>query len=149
MLALRKRIPALFSVFAILLASLAIAPAAEAAVVKPIDLVKVHFDPAGRDRMNNAGYNQEFFQIKNTGTRTVDLTGYTVKDKGTKHTFRFPKGTKIAKGATITVRSGKGRNTSSTLYFQTSTYVWNNDGDEARLYNNRGQLVEKCGLAAA
>ncbi|ATG56136.1 hypothetical protein CFK41_16150 [Brachybacterium ginsengisoli] len=135
---------------AVLLAALVVAtplaiapPAAEAAVKKPLDIVTIHYDPAGKDYSKNSLYVKEYIQVKNTGTKTLTLTGYVLRDNGPQK-FAFPKGTKIAPGKTLTIRSGKGTNTSSTLYWNKSSYIWNNTGDTARLYNAKSTLLESC-----
>jgi hypothetical protein len=119
------------------------APAAQAAVVKPLDIVKIHFDPPGKDAATNSGYTQEYIQVKNTGSSTLTLTGYTIRDDGPQK-FSFPKGTKLAAGKTLTIRSGTGKNSATTLYWNKASYIWNNTGDSARTYNSAGKLLETC-----
>lgn len=135
---------------AILLAALVVAtplaiapPAAEAAVKKPLDIVKVYYDPPGTDKHNNAGRTKEYIQVKNTGKKTLTLTGYVIRDNGPQK-YSFPKGTKLAPGKTLTIRSGTGKNTKTTLYWGKASYIWNNPGDTARLYNAKGTLLESC-----
>ncbi|MEE1650146.1 lamin tail domain-containing protein [Brachybacterium sp. J144] len=127
----------------LLAAPLAVTAPAEAAVVKPLDITTIHYDPKGTDKSNNAGYTQEYIQVKNTGKTTLTLTGYVLRDEGPQR-FAFPKGTKLAPGKTLTIRSGSGKNSSTTLYWSKASYIWNNTGDTARLYNAKGTLVEKC-----
>ena len=135
---------------ALLLAALVVAvpiaiapPAAEAAVKKPLDIVKVYYDPPGKDHAKNSGYVKEYIQVKNTGKKTLTLTGYVIRDNGPQK-FTFPKGTKLAPGKTLTIRSGKGKNTTKTKYWNKSSYIWNNTGDTARLYTDKGKLLESC-----
>lgn len=135
---------------AVLLAALVVAvplaiapPAAEAAVVKPLDVVKVYYDPPGKDYAKNSEYVKEYIQLKNTGKKTLTLTGYVIRDNGPQK-FTFPKGAKLAPGKTLTIRSGKGKNTASTLYWGKASYIWNNTGDTARLYSPKGKLLEAC-----
>lgn len=118
-------------------------PAAEAAVKKPLDIVKVYYNPPGKDYAKNSGYVKEFIQVKNTGSKTLTLSGYVIRDNGPQK-FTVPKGTRLAPGKTLTIRSGKGRNTTSTLYWNKSSYIWNNTGDTARLYSAKGTLLESC-----
>ncbi|MGO2023656.1 MAG: lamin tail domain-containing protein [Brachybacterium tyrofermentans] len=118
-------------------------PAAEAAVKKPLDIVKVYYDPPGKDYSKNSYFTKEYIQVKNTGKKTLTLTGYTIRDSGPKK-FTFPKGTKLKPGKTLTIRTGKGKNTASTVYWNNKGYVWNNTGDKARTYTNKGKLIESC-----
>ncbi|MGP5088743.1 lamin tail domain-containing protein [Brachybacterium tyrofermentans] len=138
-----RNLPVLLAVAALLLTLFAAAPSAEAATVKPLDITTMHYDPAGSDKANNTGYNKEYIVLKNTGTKTLTLTGYTLRDKGPQK-FAFPKGTKIAPGKTLTIRSGKGKNSASTLYWNKASYIWNNTGDTARTYDAKGRLLESC-----
>lgn len=135
---------------AVLLAALVLAaplflapPAVEAAVKTPLDVVKVHYDPKGKDYAKNSGYVQEYIQVKNTSKSTLTLTGYTIRDNGPQK-YTFPKGFKLAPGKTLTIRSGTGKNTATTMYWGKASYIWNNTGDTARLYNAKGTLLESC-----
>jgi hypothetical protein len=106
-------------------------------------------DQPGTDRASNTYRNKEYIQIKNVGRTSVTIGGWRVQDRGAKgkaYTWQYivPRGTVIKPGATITLRSGTGRNTSTTLYWQKSTYIWNNTGDDAVLRTSAGTLVQKC-----
>ena len=84
--------------------------------------------------------NQEYVKITNKGTTAVNLKGWKIKDKGAKHTYTFPSYTLKAK-STVTLRSGSGKNTATTLYWNKYSFIWNNTGDTAYLYNAQGKLV--------
>ena len=140
----RARLLTVLLVALLFSATLAIAPqAADAAVKKPLDIVKVYYDPPGKDYAKNSLFTKEYIQVKNTGKSTLTLTGYVLRDSGPKK-FAFPKGTKLKAGKTLTIRTGKGKNTASTLYWNNKGYVWNNTGDTARTYNAKGKLLESC-----
>ena len=121
----------------------ALAPAADAATVKPLDIVKIQYDPSGKDYSTNSGYVREYIVLKNTGTKKLTLTGYVIRDNGPQK-FTFPKGFAPGAGTSVTIKSGKGKNSSSTLYWNKSSYIWNNTGDTARTYNSKGKLLESC-----
>ncbi|MFI8776874.1 lamin tail domain-containing protein [Brachybacterium paraconglomeratum] len=142
----RARFLALLLAALVVAVPLAIAPPADAAVKKPLDIVKVHYDPPGRDYSKNSEYVKEYIQVKNTGKTTLTLTGYVIRDNGPQK-YTFPRGFKIAPGKTVTIRSGTGKNTSTTLYWGKASYIWNNTGDTARLYNSKGALLESCKFA--
>ena len=139
----RARFLALLLAALVVAVPLAIAPPADAAVKKPLDIVKVYYDPPGRDYSRNSEYVKEYIQVKNTGKTTLTLTGYVIRDNGPQK-YTFPKGFKIAPGKTVTIRSGTGKNTSTTLYWGKASFIWNNTGDTARLYNDKGKLLESC-----
>jgi competence protein ComEC len=57
--------------------------------------------------------------------------------------YSFPWGYTLAAGAHVRVHSGPGAVDNPPIDLRwTGTYIWNNDGDEARLYDSRGQLVD-------
>ena len=91
--------------------------------------------------------NQEYVKITNSGTTAVNLKDWKIKDKGYIHTYTFPSYNLKVK-STVTLRSGKGTNSASTLYWQKNIFIWDNhdlkrheNGDTAYLYNPQGQLV--------
>lgn len=73
---------ALLLLLALVAGPLAIAPSADAATKKPLDIVKIVYDPAGRDTWKNGHLNKEYIVLKNTGKKTLSLTGYTLRDNG-------------------------------------------------------------------
>ena len=81
--------------------------------------------------------------IENTGNSSQDLTGWKVEDDGPKYIFNFPSGFSLEPGASVELISGEsGDDTDKTIFWNNRT-VWNNDGDTARLFNERGLLVAK------
>lgn len=85
--------------------------------------------------------NQEYVKITNKGTKAVSMKGWKVTDKGKKHTYSFPSSYTLKAKTTVTLYTGKGKNTPTKLYWGQGWYVWNNDGDTAYLYNAQGKLV--------
>lgn len=83
---------------------------------------------------------QEYVKITNKGTTSVNLKGWKIKDKDAKHTYTFSLYTLKPKSSVI-LRSGSGRNSGSTLYWNKYSFIWNNKGDAAYLYNAQGKLV--------
>lgn len=84
--------------------------------------------------------NQEYVKITNSGKTAVSLKGWKITDKGTKHTYKFGSYTLNGK-STVTLRSGTGKNTKTTLYWGKNIFIWNNEGDTAYLWNAQGKLV--------
>lgn len=85
---------------------------------------------------------QEYVKVTNKGSKSVNLKGWKIKDKGAKHTYTFYSYTLKSK-ASVILRSGKGKNSGSTLYWNKYSFIWNNEGDTAYLYNTQGKLVSK------
>lgn len=83
----------------------------------------------------------EFVKIKNSGSSSVDLTGWQIKDEGDKHTYTFPS-FQLEAGATVTLYTAEGYNTGTELYWGSGNPFWNNDGDTAFLYDNEGYLID-------
>lgn len=82
----------------------------------------------------------EWVKITNSGTSQVTMTGWKIADDDAKHTYIFPPFT-LSPGATVTLHTGDGVDTDTELYWG-GRYVWNNDGDTARLYDAGGDLID-------
>lgn len=126
-------------VFASALAMAAPSPASAAPCVK---FVASNWDAPGDDNYMPQ-LNQEWVRIKNTCAKTQALGGWKIHDYGKKHTYTFPSAFKIGPGVSVTLRSGKGTNSSTTRYWQRSYgAVWNNSAPEkAYLRNGSGTLI--------
>ena len=98
----------------------------------------VHYDAAGNDWDN---LNDEYVVIRNTGTSDVNLAGWKLKDE-VDHTYAFPSFT-LKAGHMVTVYTGSGTNTQSSLYWGSGSPIWNNDGDTAYLYSQTTELMDK------
>jgi len=83
----------------------------------------------------------ELVIIKNSGSSTLDLTGWEIKDEGNKHTYTFPY-FQLEAGATVTLYTSKGFDSETDLYWGSDNPFWNNDGDIASLYDSNGNLVD-------
>ncbi|REE97443.1 lamin tail domain-containing protein [Thermomonospora umbrina] len=122
-------------------AAVVLAPtAAEAAGA--IQIYRVYYDSPGKDTGSNSSLNAEWVQIKNKGSKARQLKNWRLRDK---NGFVYTFGTfTLRAGATVTVRTGKGSNTSKTRYWGRSWYVWNNTGDTAYLRFPNGSLADSC-----
>ncbi|MCD0449155.1 lamin tail domain-containing protein [Actinocorallia sp. API 0066] len=110
------------------------------AAPKPsLKFAKIQYDAPGPDTRDNSQLNREYVVIKNTGRKAVPLRNWTLRD-AQRHTYKFPKFT-LKPGKTVTVHTGKGKNTAAHLYMNRSWYVWNNDKDTATLRNAKGVKV--------
>ncbi|MFB4280871.1 lamin tail domain-containing protein [Nonomuraea sp. MTCD27] len=126
------------------------ATAAQAAT-PVVQIVKVYYDsPGSPDSGANSSLNGEWVQIKNATRKAVSLKGWTVRDttKRSDHVYTFGVFT-LGAGKTVTVRTGKGKNTSTIRYWGrggqgTFSYIWNQSRDTAYLRNASGKLVDSC-----
>ncbi|MEV0144926.1 MULTISPECIES: lamin tail domain-containing protein [unclassified Nonomuraea] len=138
------------AVMAAAAAALTLAAPAQAAV-PAVKISRIWYDsPGSPDSGANSSLNGEYVQIKNTGRSAVDLSGWTVRDKTTRadHVYTFGTFT-LGAGKAVTLRTGTGRNTSTTLYWGRSgggtfAYIWNQSKDTGYLRNARSQLVHSC-----
>jgi len=119
----------------------AVAIPAQAATPK-LHFTKAYANSPGSDNRSNSSLNAEYLVLKNSGTTSATLTGYTIRDKA-RHVYRFPT-FKLKAGASVTLHTGRGINTSSHLYWGSRAYIWNNDGDTATLKNSAGTTKDSC-----
>ena len=128
------------------------AGAAQAATPK-VMITKVYVNTPGADTpATNAKLNGEYIVIKNTTKSTISLSGWTIRDKQSTaagHIYKFASPVKIGAGKTITIKTGKGTNTSKTRYWgrvgpSSYAYIWNNSGDTAYLKDKSGKTIDTC-----
>jgi hypothetical protein len=108
-------------------------PAAERAEVVISGIRK---DPPGSDVKPDEG---EYAELKNVGAQQADVGEWYLEDLKTRITI--PPGYSIDPDATMRVYTGPGTNTQDRYYAGRQRAVWNNTGDSARLYTNRGTLA--------
>ncbi|MEV4173796.1 lamin tail domain-containing protein [Nonomuraea sp. NPDC049709] len=143
---LRRLVPAT-AVGTALLASTLVAAPAEAAN-PAVMFTKVHFDSPGSDRGGNTSLNGEYVVLKNTTRKAIQMERWVLRDE-TGYRFRFPRFT-LKPGKSVTVRSGQGQDSSTTLYWQRKWYVWNNDGDAAGIYRASDlKKIDTCSWGSA
>ncbi|MFJ2177080.1 lamin tail domain-containing protein [Streptomyces sp. NPDC087851] len=107
-----------------------------------VHLYKIYYDSPGTDKRSNASLNAEYVQIRNTTSKAVSLKGWTLVD-ASNHRYVF--GTySLGKGKTVTVRTGKGKDTAANRYQNRAAYVWNNDKDTATLKKANGTKADTC-----
>ncbi len=85
--------------------------------------------------------NQEYVKNANYENEAVNMKDWKIKDEGEKHTYFSPNYILKPK-STVTLRSGSGRYRRYIILGKYS-FMWNNTGDTAYLYNSQGELVGK------
>jgi hypothetical protein len=116
---------------------------AQAATAGQIQFRLIQYNTPGSDLpVSNAKLNEEFVTLKNTGTTSRNLTGWTVEDLAG-HVYTFGPFT-LKPGSKVVIHTGKGRNTATDRYWGRSYYVWNNTGDKAKLHNAAGRSKDSC-----
>ncbi|WP_030985624.1 lamin tail domain-containing protein [Streptomyces sp. NRRL S-1813] len=107
-----------------------------------VHLYKIYYDSPGSDTRSATSLNAEYVQIKNSTSRAVSLTGWTLTD-ASRHKYTFGSYS-LGAGKTVTVHTGKGTNTAAHRYQGRGAYVWNNDRDSATLKKSTGGTVDSC-----
>jgi micrococcal nuclease len=100
-------------------------------------VAEIHADAQGDDHDN---LNDEYIVLENTGSSTIDLSGWTLRDEAD-HVYTFPDGFTLAAGETVTIRTGSGTDTEDTLYWGSGSAIWNNGGDTIIIRDESGQLM--------
>lgn len=88
----------------------------------------------------------EYVQIHNDGPNVQNMSGWKIHSVTGDQWYSFPNGYVLAAGADVRVHSGPDAvdNPPTDLRW-TGSYIWNNDGDEARLINAEGVEVDRWG----
>jgi hypothetical protein len=101
------------------------------------------YDSPGKDTRSAASLNAEWVSLVNTGSRAVNLKGYTIRDKA-RHVYTFGNVTIAGKGGRLWLHTGSGTAKTGHRYWGSGAYVWNNTGDTAYLRNAAGKAVDSC-----
>ena len=99
----------------------------------------VQFDAPGDDRNN---LNGEWVKITNSDSISVVMTGWELSEARDKYAYIFPEFT-LSPGATVTIFTGSGTNTTTELYINRDMPIWSNDGDIATLRDASGNVIDQ------
>jgi hypothetical protein len=125
---------------AILVATVFAVPAN--AATPALHFTLIQYDSPGKDTRSNASLNGEYVTIHNSGHSSASLTGWTVRDAaGHRYTFGS---FRLRSGGSVRVHTGHGTNTSTSRYWGSGNYIWNNDGDTAYLRTPAGHTHDSC-----
>src|SRR3954447_13783307 len=125
------------------LATLVLAATASAG----IRITQINFDSPGADTGSNSSLNAEWVRLKNTGSSGKVISGWTVRDTSN-HVYKFGM-FKLGAGKSVTIHTGKGSNTASNRYWRSDEYIWNNDGDRAKLKSKAGNVIDTCSYSGS
>ena len=104
----------------------------------PVGLtIAVVADAPGGDHRN---LNGEYATVRNGSAGNVAIGGWRLCDLRSR-CFRFPPGARILAGGQVRVYTGYGMTDGVSFFMNNERAVWNNDGDEATLYDDRGDVV--------
>jgi large subunit ribosomal protein L20 len=97
----------------------------------------IEFDPATTSDVEG-----EYVRIHNGSANAIDLTGWTLRDHASKHSYTFPAFTLNA-GAEVQLWTKSGSDDSANLYWGNRGAIWNNTGDTAVLSDADGNEVAR------
>jgi hypothetical protein len=106
----------------------------------------IYFDPPGSD--TSAKRNQEYVVITNKGNHKQSLANWRLRDRAN-HVFLFPSGFKLKPGKSVRVHTGHGQDDHNDLYWDSGSYIWNNDGDKATLKSAKGKVKDTCSYGSS
>jgi len=100
--------------------------------------VEINYDARGNDSNN---LNDEYVIIKNMGTESINIYGWTIKDSAT-NIYKFNSRYLFEPDTTIYLFTGSGKDKEGKFYWGSSKPIWNNDHDTLYLRDREGSLVE-------
>ena len=133
----------------VLIAVLSVAVTASAAPAA-IKILKIEFDPPGADTGSSESLKKEIIVLKNTGRTPKSIEGWRIIDESADHRYRFGEGIVVEPGAVVRLHTGSGNDGYAPktgrydLYWGLDAYIWNNDGDTAKLRKGDGTLIDRC-----
>lgn len=86
---------------------------------------------------------EETVTLQNQGTKTIDLTDWKLISQKGYQTFDFPENYKLAPGEMMYITSGAQKKHFKKYIHWLSDHLWNNKGDKAQLFNEKGELVDE------
>ncbi|MFA4876649.1 MAG: lamin tail domain-containing protein [Methanoregula sp.] len=97
------------------------------------------FNAPGDDRQN---LNGEWVRLTNRGTGPVLIAGWTISDRTSSGTYRFP-AILLLPSSSVTVYSGTGMMNDTSLFMGRSEPLFGNSGDMAVLRDGSGVLIDQ------
>jgi ABC-type Fe3+-hydroxamate transport system substrate-binding protein len=122
--------------------SVALAAPSPADAASSIQLGKIQYNAPGSDTATNTSVNGEYVVVKNLSSRSITLTGWTVRDAQS-HVYTFGSYA-LPAYKSVTLHTGKGTNGALVRYWGLSYHVWNNTGDTATIRTAGGTLLDTC-----
>jgi large subunit ribosomal protein L20 len=106
-------------------------------VLSGLTISYIEFDPA-----ESSDVEGEYVRISNGSANAIDLTGWTLRDHASKHSYTFPSFT-LKAGAEVQLWTKAGSDDASNLYWNNRSAIWNNTGDTAVLADTDGNEVAR------
>lgn len=112
--------------------------AIEVSGVKALDVQITHILNDGLVKRSEA---DEYVEISNLGCETADISGWKVNADDRGQDFVFPSDTTLQSGKSIRVYTNQIHAQSGGFSFGSGRAIWNNHGDEGKLFNAQGQVM--------
>ncbi|GAX36560.1 LamG-like jellyroll fold domain-containing protein [Nodularia sp. NIES-3585] len=98
----------------------------------------------------NRTQSDEYVEIVNQGTETADLSGWKISSGLSKRqAFTFPVGSKLEAGKSFRVYTNEVHPETGGFSFGSGTAIWNDKGDEAKLFDTQGNQVSTLAYGAS
>ena len=137
-----------------LVRSMLISDFSETSNVKPsyrIIIDHINHNPRGKD--TSGKLNEEFVALENEGTEKISLAGWTLTDETAtgvrRHVYTFPQMVSLSPREMAYVHTGQGKDSFEkgnppkwNLFWGRRSFVWNNEGDTATLFDAEGNKVD-------
>ena len=131
-----KKILVLF----VLMAAVSLMASGVAVAGSRIFISNLHCNGYGND---NKYPNREYVTFKNSSGARIAMGGWKVHDRGHIHVYTFHRGFHLGPYRSVTLRTGYGVDTASTVHWNKRSAVWNNTGDTATLLDAHGRVVSR------
>ncbi|MBN1433058.1 MAG: lamin tail domain-containing protein [Methanomicrobiaceae archaeon] len=95
----------------------------------------------GEIEITGLNLNDEWVTISNKGKSSVNITNWRISNSENTHSYIFPMASVVG-DETITLYSGKGENSEDHYYWNTGDEIWNDAGDTAELYDEKGNRID-------
>jgi|GEM_PF-1478019 len=102
-----------------------------------LSVARIHEDAVGNDHNH---LNDEYIVFANTGSSELDISGWAIVDEAG-HAYHVPGGTTLSPGQEVTLYTGSGTVSDSSLYWGSGRAVWNNGGDTIIVRDESGATV--------
>jgi lamin tail-like protein len=125
-------------------------PAPAAAKAGDVLFTRAQYNSPGADTGSNASLNGEWVRLTNKTKKTINLKGWTVRDRSA-HIYTFGTAYNLGAGASVYLRTGKGTNgkpVASYRFWGKTGYIWNNTGDAATLRSPANKNIDSCSWGA-
>lgn len=98
----------------------------------------------GKIDITNLDLDKEIVTLKNIDTKDIPMDGWTLISVDGNQQYEFPSDLVLKKGASVTVTTGRSAYESRpTHLLWTTAYVWDNNGDAARLVDPQGTIIDE------